>query len=247
VGPARKQTPEQIVAAWEAKSPEQVKGIRVPETARPEVKRVAVAYLTWKRAEWVYGQVRLPEAPKYSDLDADHLNVGDVGRLPGAFTTVRIDSDAVVFRTARGTLFAFSGLETSTMVSDRGYTTHSVVECYRTAKFGLYTLPVVRHKVAQSVNSFDAEVDEVGRQRVKTANKELLAARAKLSEARLAAIEAATAAASAEAARQIQVPKNGSAQDQIRAKVAFERLERKLQDEARQKAEEEYADLAPKK
>ena len=91
-------------------------------------------------------QVELPEPRKYSNLDADHLDVGEVGYLIGRYKTLRVDDGTVVFRTDQGTLFGFSGLDTSTMVTDRYYSTKRVVECYRTGKFGLHTLPVVRHK-----------------------------------------------------------------------------------------------------
>lgn len=235
-------TPEARVAEWEALAAQQYPDVAVRAAAPKEVLDTVRAVVAYRRAEWVAERTRLAEPRKYSQLDADHLNVGESGYLPGGFTTVRVDSDTVVFRTRAGTLFAFSGLNTSTMVSDRGYKTDEVVECYRTGKFGLYTLPVVRHKnTAVRHNPEDVKVSELAAQRAMAADQVADEATTKL--ARLIRVETdkAEAAASAEAARQIPVPKTGPALDQVKAKLAHEKLEKELREKARQEVEARYA------
>jgi hypothetical protein len=235
-------TPEDYMTELGAQAAAEIREPTVADDAPAEVKAAAKANTAAARAQWVYDKVKLPEKRKYSQVNEDNLNVGDVGWLRGTFRVIRIDSDAVVVRTAGGQLFAYSGRDTSGFITGRGLPCDEVVECYRTGKFGLYTLPVVRRKQTEVKHDpFDARAAELAKTKWSAAGEERFTAVGKLAEAKVAELDKALAAASAEAARQISVPKDGPGQDRIRAKVALEKLEKKLKDEAREKVETRYS------
>jgi hypothetical protein len=239
----RSRTPNGYVAELEVEAATSIPDLTLPDGAQPEVVTVGKANVAVARAAWVRAKTKLVEPAKYGTVDPDTLNVGDVGLLRGTFEIMRVDSDAVVVWTARRQMFAFSGLNTSSLVTGRGLACDDLVECYRTGRFGVYTIPVVRIKPAGvSRDTFDEEADALANELEKKVLAERLDARMALTKVRDAAMKKALADASAKAARQAPVPNDGPGEVRIRAKLAFDKLEKKLQDEARARVEKLYAE-----
>ncbi|HEX3152100.1 MAG TPA: hypothetical protein VHR66_28770 [Gemmataceae bacterium] len=230
------------LAALEAKAIEQFPAPALIREAPPAVVEYLAVRTATRRAAWVVKETALPKAKTPPPLNTNDLSVGQFGRINSSFEIVRIEDDAVLVKNHGGALFAYVGIKSSGLVAGSFLPIAGTYEVYRTGTFGADTLPVIRSKSLWiSKDPGRIELADTAEGRLKDAEAKEFAAQRKLEAARNAAMEKALTDATAEAKKKVPIPTNATAQDQIRARLMFENLERQLQDAARDKVREMYS------
>jgi hypothetical protein len=230
------------LAALEAKAIEQFSAPALIREAPPTVVDYLAARTAARRAAWVAMETSLPKVPTPPPLNTNELSVGQFGRINGSFEIVRIDDAAIVVKNGGGAMFAFTGTSTAGLVTGRSLSITGTFEVYRASTFGTDLLPVIRAKsLSTSDDPGRIELADLAEGRHLDAEANAIATFRKLESARNAALESALTEATAEATRKAPIPTNATAQDQIRARMVFERLERQFQETAREKVRGAYS------
>jgi hypothetical protein len=197
-----------------------------------------------RRAAWVAKETALPKAKTPAQLNTSDLDVGQFGRINSNFEIVRIEDDAIVVKNQgrEGAMFAYTGISTAGLVAGPFLPITGTFEVYRTGTFGTDSLPVIRAKsLSISKDPGRVMLADQAESRHKEAEAKELAAQRKMETARTAALQRALTEATAEASRKAPIPTNATAQDQIRARLTFEQIERQLQDRVRDQVREMYS------
>ena len=217
-----------------------------------EVFPVAKAKVAYNRASKVVDAItpKKVERSKPRDLDPLDITVGEQGMLNVVGKVIRVDDGTVVVSPiwkgglVTGKMFAVSGTNTKNIATDQEIGFVGEYEAYRTAKFGIYTLVVIR-KVHREEKQTDPELIRLGLRAIDKklkAEKELEKAKATLGLARDVAMEKAIRDAQAEATRKFPLVTTGPVEAQIKAKKANEAASAKLKAAAQERVSLAYAE-----
>lgn len=220
-----------------------------PAEPPPEVKRCVETLAALRLATKTVERLTPPPAKSLPDLDLTRLNVGDRGRINAVCEILQVEEGMLLVSPVKqgdvstGKSFAVSGLDTATRATGQEVGLDGDYEAYRTAKFGTITAVVVRKYVPPDVRDpqRDAELElaQTQKRQAEAAHEE---SRAKLKEARDAAVARAVAAAKEEARRRYPVPKDGPVQDRIRAQRNYDEALARFVKAAKQAMEARYAE-----
>jgi hypothetical protein len=224
----------------QAEAAASIPDIKLDDDCPAEVKSWAALKVKGRRLLWVAKKLQPPQDP---ELDPTNFQVGQVGRVNVLGRVVRVDNGVLVLSVPKGrfdrAMFAVSGVDTSTVATDHEYPVYGRYEAYRTGKFGVYTLVVLRSASTDGRQQwrYDRVVEMLEKLK-----PEISAARDAHAVALKAATEAATAEAKAEAEKRFPLSKTGTVQEQVKAKRDREEGEAKLVREAVAKVQARYAE-----
>ncbi len=229
----------------EAKAAVQIPIPIVPPGKAPEVKRVAEAAVKVARASWVVEKLLPPPPEGTSSLRLAEMKVGNTGWLDLTGEVLKNDQGVAVVRPS----IAPSSDFTVAIPMENGVTVPRQVALrgeYRVDKAvtvdGKEMLLLKEMHAAKALDPALARVVDAARRRLETAKAEYARAVANLVEARKKAETAALEKVRGEAAKRIPVPKDASAEEQIKAKRDQDALARKLASKELEKIEASYSD-----
>jgi hypothetical protein len=220
----------------EAAATESVLAVTVAADLPPEVKTFAETLMAVRRAKRA-ADVLAPR--KLDRLNLNDLHVGEAGTADETCRVVRVDDEVLVLSTAAHQMFAVSGLNTANAATDQSIAVSGSFEAYRTGKFGIYTLVVIRSIAPDGTGQLAHRwaTDRLGAMKIEHAKSA-----AALKAARDRAVTKAINEAEAEASRRFPVPKAGPVQDRIKAQRNYDEALPKLVKAAKEEAEARYAE-----
>jgi hypothetical protein len=223
--------------------------VAAPAEPPPEVKRCVETLAALRLATQSVERLTPPPPKSLPDLDLGRLNVGDRGRINVICEILQVEEGMLLVSPVKqgdaaiGKSFAVSGLDTATRATGQEVGLDGDYEAYRTAKFGTITAVVVRKYAPPEARDpqRDAmlELALTQKRQAEAAHEE---SRARLKEAREAAVARAVAAAKEEARRRYPVPKDGPVQDRIRAQRNYDEALNRFVKAAKESTEARYAE-----
>lgn len=242
--PASTPRPPELVKL-EAQAATEIPLPTVPPGRAPEVKKVAESSVALRRAQWVVEKLLPPPPEGVTSLKLTELKVGSRGWLDLTGEVVKVAEGVAIVRPSvglDGVTFAVPVAADAAEVKSLNLRVEFIVEKPVTID-GREIVVLKEVTAAKPLEDAKAKLVDAARKRLEVAKAAHAQAVAVLKDTRKRAEKKVMEKALAEAEKQMPIPKNADAEEQIKAKAKQQELAGKLAKEEFEKIAQIYADF----